>query len=63
MLTVKQYREIKQVKDSSPFTCSIPLKQYIEGVRYRLSQWYGIDEEKISDEQVYYFLSKSRIIK
>ena len=57
-LTVQQYKQIKQVKDASPFTCNMNINTYINGVRFRLAQWYGIDEEKITDQFIYNFLIK-----
>lgn len=57
-LTVQQYKQIKQVKDASPFTCNMNINAYINGVRFRLAQWYGIDEEKITDQFIYNFLIK-----
>ena len=57
MLTLAQYKQIKEVKDKSPFTSDLSIVEYINNVRFRLSQWYGIEEEKISDEYVYNFLT------
>ena len=57
-LTIQQYKQIKQVKDASPFTCNMKINTYINGVRFRLAQWYGIDEEKITDQFIYNFLIK-----
>lgn len=57
-LTIQQYKQIKQVKDASPFTCNMNINTYINGVRFRLAQWYGIDEEKITDQFIYNFLIK-----
>ena len=57
-LTLEQYKEIKQVRDSSPFTCNMNINTYIDGVRFRLAQWYGVQEETITDQQVYKFLKK-----
>lgn len=57
-LTLEQYKEIKQVRDSSPFTCNMNINTYIDGVRFRLAQWYGVQEETITDHQVYKFLKK-----
>ena len=57
-LTIQQYKQIKQVKDASPFTCNMNINTYINGVRFRLAQWYGIDEEKITDQFIYKFLKK-----
>lgn len=57
-LTVQQYKQIKQVKDASPFTCNMNINTYINGVRFRLAQWYGISEEKITDQFIYNFLIK-----
>ena len=57
-LTVKQYKQIKQVKDASPFTCNMNINTYINGVRFRLAQWYGIQEEEITDQFIYNFLIK-----
>lgn len=57
MLTLAQYKQIKEVKDKSPFTSDLSILEYINNVRFRLSQWYGIAEEKISDEYVYNFLT------
>lgn len=56
MLTLEQYRDICKVRDKSPFTCNININTYIDGVRFRLAQWYGIPEEQISDEFIYKFL-------
>ena len=55
-LTIQQYKQIKQVKDASPFTCNMNINTYINGVRFRLAQWYGISEEKITDQFIYDFL-------
>ena len=55
-LTIQQYKQIKQVKDASPFTCNMNINTYINGVRFRLAQWYGISEEKITDQFIYNFL-------
>ena len=52
-LTIEQYKQIKQVKDASPFTCNMNITTYINGVRFRLAQWYGISEEKM-DGRYYY---------
>lgn len=57
-LTIQQYKQIKQVKDASPFTCNMNINTYINGVRFRLAQWYAIDEEKITDQFIYNFLIK-----
>lgn len=57
-LTIQQYKQIKQVKDASPFTCNMNINTYINGVRFRLAQWYGIDEKKITDQFIYNFLIK-----
>ena len=57
-LTVQQYKQIKQVKDASPFTCNMDINTYINGVRFRLAQWDGINEEKITDQFIYNFLIK-----
>ena len=57
-LTLEQYKEIKQVRDASPFTCNMNINTYIDGVRFRLAQWYGVQEETITDQQVYKFLKK-----
>lgn len=57
-LTIQQYKQIKQVKDASPFTCNMNINTYINGVRFRLAQWHGIDEEKITDQFIYNFLIK-----
>lgn len=57
-LTIEQYKQIKQVKDASPFTCNMNINTYINGVRFRLAQWYGISEEKITDQFIYNFLIK-----
>ena len=57
-LTVQQYKQIKQVKDASPFTCNMNINTYIDRVRFRLAQWYGVQEETITDQQVYKFLKK-----
>lgn len=57
-LTIQQYKQIKQVKDASPFTCNMNINTYINGVRFRLAQWYGISEEKITDQFIYNFLIK-----
>ena len=57
-LTLEQYKEIKQVRDSSPFTCNMNIYTYINGVRFRLAQWYGVEEETITDQQIYNFLKK-----
>lgn len=58
MLTLQQYKDIRKVRDASPFTCNININTYIDGVRFRLSQWYGIPEEEITDEFIYKFLKK-----
>lgn len=58
MLTLQQYRDICKVRDASPFTCNININTYIDGVRFRLAQWYGIPEEQINDEFIYNFLKK-----
>ena len=57
-LTIEQYRELKQVRDASPFTCNMNIYTYINGVRFRLAQWYGVEEETITDQEVYKFLKK-----
>ena len=57
-LTLEQYKEIKQVRDSSPFTCNMNINTYIDGVRFRLAQWHGVEEQTITDQQVYKFLKK-----
>ena len=57
-LTLEQYKEIKQVRDSSPFTCNMNINTYIDGVRFRLDKWYGVQEETITEKQVYKFLKK-----
>ena len=57
-LTIQQYKQIKQVKDASPFTCNMNINTYINGVRFRLAQWYGIDEEKNTDQFIYNCLIK-----
>lgn len=56
MLTLEQYKQIRKVRDGSPFTCNININTYIDGVRFRLAQWYGIPEEEITDEFIYKFL-------
>lgn len=62
MLELLQYKFIKEVKDKSPFTQSLGLQEYINGVKFRLAQWYGIDEESVTDADVYNFLKKSQEI-
>ena len=57
-LTIEQYKELKQVRDASPFTCNMNIYTYINGVRFRLAQWYGVEEETITDQEVYKFLKK-----
>lgn len=57
-LTIEQYRELKQVRDASPFTCNMNIYTYINGVRFRIAQWYGVEEETITDQEVYKFLKK-----
>lgn len=57
-LTIEQYKELKQVRDSSPFTCNMNIYTYINAVRFRLAQWYGVEEETITDQEVYKFLKK-----
>ena len=57
-LTIQQYKQIKQVKDASPFTCNMNINTYINGVRFRLAQWYGVEEKTITDQQIYNFLKK-----
>lgn len=54
-LTLEQYRDIRRVRDGSPFTRNINIHTYINGVRFRLSQWYGIPEEQITDQYIYKF--------
>ena len=55
-LTLEQYRDICKVRDASPFTCNINIHTYINGVRFRLAQWYGIPEEQVTDQFIYKFL-------
>lgn len=55
-LTLEQYSQIRKVRDASPFTCNINIHTYINGVRFRLAQWYGIPEEQITDQFIYKFL-------
>ena len=57
-LTLEQYRFIKSVRDESPFTCNMNIHTYINGVRFRLAQWYGVQEQEITDEFIYNFLKK-----
>ena len=63
LLTIQQYRQIKQVRDTNPFTCNINISTYINGVRFRLAQWYGVEEEEITDQFIYNFLIKDKYIK
>ena len=56
MLTLEQYKQIRKVRDESPFTFNINRNTYIDGVRFRLAQWYGIPEEEITDDFIYTFL-------
>lgn len=56
-LTLEQFKLIKQVKDSSPFTCDQSLTEYIKGVKDRLGKWYGIDD--VSLEMVYEYLKST----
>ena len=60
MLDINQYKLIKQVKDSSPFTCNLSVNQYIKDVRTRLSKWSGVPEDKITLEDIFLFLSKGQ---
>lgn len=60
MIQLFQYNYIKQVKDSSPFTCNLTLNQYIKGVKYRMSEWYGMEESMITDKDVYNVLKATR---
>lgn len=53
MINLNQYREIKRVRDQNPFTSPLSLTQYIQDVKWRMSNWYGIKIEDISDEDVY----------
>lgn len=55
-LTIEQYNDIRKVRDASPFTCNINIYTYINGVRFRLAQWYGIPEEEITDQFIHNFL-------
>lgn len=55
-ITLPQYKLIKEVKDSSPFTSTQSLPTYIDGVRNRICKWYGIPINKVDDQLVYYFL-------
>ena len=58
MLNLNEYRFIREVKDSSPFTEPLKIQEYIDGVRFRLSQWVGVSEDNISDEAVYLLLKE-----
>ena len=55
-----QYKLIKQVKDSSPFTCDLSTNEYIEDVKTRLARWKGVSRESITLEEIYLFLSKGQ---
>ena len=57
-LTLDQYRYIKSVRDGSPFTAKMNIHTYIDGVKFRLAQWYGIEKETITDQDVYNYLKK-----
>lgn len=56
MLELNEYKYIKEVKGRSPFTSTLTLQEYIDGVRWRLGQWYGVDYTLFSDRDVYTFL-------
>lgn len=60
MLNLMQYKLIKEVKDSSPFTCHLSVNEYIKDVRTRLSKWSGVPEEEITLEDIFLFLSKGQ---
>lgn len=60
MLNLSQYKMIKQVKDSSPFTCELNINQYIDDVRTRLSKWSGMPKEKITLEEIFLSLMKGQ---
>lgn len=60
MLDFNQYKLIKQVKDSSPFTCNLSINEYIRDVRTRLSKWSGIPENEITLNDIFLFLSKGQ---
>ena len=60
MLNLMQYKLIKQVKDSSPFTCDLSTNEYIEDVKTRLARWKGVSRESITLEEIYLFLSKGQ---
>lgn len=57
-LTINEYNFIKQVKDSSPFTCDQTLQEYIAGAKNRLAKWYGI--EKVTSKMVYEYLKTTK---
>lgn len=59
-LTTDQYKMIKQVKNSNAFTCDQSVSKYMEGVKDRMSKWYGISEDTISTELILYFLSSQK---
>lgn len=58
MLTIKQYSNVKRVRDGNPFTRTQPLNDYLEGARTRYAKWFGIDVSKVTIEEVYDFLVK-----
>lgn len=53
VLTMDQLKLIKRVKDSNPFTRDQSLQDYIKGVKYRIAQWYGIQEDSVTLDAVY----------
>ncbi len=55
-MNLKQLQEIKQVKDSSPFTCEQSIHEYLQGVRFRISQWIGIPIDEVTDSMIYEYI-------
>lgn len=51
--TMDQLKLIKRVKNSNPFTRDQSLRDYIKGVKYRIAQWYGIQEDSVTLDAVY----------
>ena len=56
MLELNEYKYIKEVKGRSPFTSALTIQEYIDGVKWRLGQWYGVDYTLFTEKDVYIFL-------
>lgn len=59
MLEIHKLEIIRQVKNLNPLTESISLSKYMQEVREKIAQCEGISEEKVTDEQIFKYVTNA----